>query len=156
MLTLLQQNLNLTLLRYSYALVEPLSQTGVQAAEESYQAGSMCYVNTAYYTAPNQLFVPRSISYRVDAASRSISRSVLICYLSSFMASSPSASPTAPAIGLHLSEIAAFARATTSPELEAVRPFPWPHTFKNQRKFRLSHRLASRRNSSASRLRVER
>ena len=66
MLTLLQQNLNLTLLRYSYALVEPLSQTGVQAAEESYQAGSMCYVNTAYYTAPNQLFVPRSISYRVD------------------------------------------------------------------------------------------
>ncbi len=66
MLTLLQQNLNLTLLRYSYALVEPMSQTGVQAAEESYQAGSMCYVNTAYYTAPNQLFVPRSISYRVD------------------------------------------------------------------------------------------
>ena len=66
MLTLLQQNLNLTLLRYSYALVEPLSQTGVQAAEESYQAGSMCYVNTAYYAAPNQLFVPRSISYRVD------------------------------------------------------------------------------------------
>ena len=66
MLTLLQQNLNLTLLRYSYALVEPLSQTGVHAAEETYQAGSMCYVNTAYYTAPNQLFVPRSISYRVD------------------------------------------------------------------------------------------
>ncbi len=66
MLTLLQQNLNLTLLRYSYALVEPMSHTGVQAAEESYQSGSMCYVNTAYYTAPNQLFVPRSISYRVD------------------------------------------------------------------------------------------
>ena len=66
MLTLLQQNLNLTLLRYSYALVEPMSQTGVQAAEESYQAGSMCYVNAAYYTAPNQLFVPRAISYRVD------------------------------------------------------------------------------------------
>ena len=66
MLLLLQQNLNLTLLRYSYAIVQPVSQTGVQAAEESYQAGSMCYVNTAYYTAPNQLFVPRSISYRVD------------------------------------------------------------------------------------------
>ena len=66
MLTLLQQNLNLTLLRYSYALVEPMSQTGVQAAQESYHAGSMCYVNTAYYTAPNQLFVPRAISYRID------------------------------------------------------------------------------------------
>ena len=66
MLTLLQQNLNLTLLRYSYAVVQPLSQTGVQAAEESYQAGSMFYVQSGYYTAPNQLFVPRSISYRVD------------------------------------------------------------------------------------------
>ena len=66
MLTLLQQNLNLTLLRYSYALVEPLSQTGAQAAEESYQAGSMFYVNAGYYSAPGQLFVPRAISYRVD------------------------------------------------------------------------------------------
>ncbi len=66
MLTLLQQNLNLTLLRYSYALVVPQSQTGVQAAEESYQAGGMFYVNSAYYTAPGQLFVPRAISYRID------------------------------------------------------------------------------------------
>ena len=66
MLTLLQQNLNLTLLRYSYALVVPLSQTGVQSAEESYQAGGMFYVNSAYYTAPGQLFVPRSVSYRID------------------------------------------------------------------------------------------
>ena len=66
MLLILQQNLNLTLLRYSYAVVQPLSQTGVQAAEESYQAGSMFYVQSDYYTAPNQLFVPRSISYRVD------------------------------------------------------------------------------------------
>ncbi len=66
MLTILQQNLNLTLLRYSYALVVPLSQTGAQAAEESYQAGSMFYVNAAYYSAPGQLFVPRAISYRID------------------------------------------------------------------------------------------
>ena len=66
MLTLLQQNLNLTLLRYSYALVVPLSQTGVQSAEESYQAGGMFYVNSVYYTAPGQLFVPRAVSYRID------------------------------------------------------------------------------------------
>ena len=66
MLLAFQQNLNLTLLRYSYAIVQPLSQTGVQAAEESYQAGSMLYVNSAYYTAPNQPFVPNALSYRVD------------------------------------------------------------------------------------------
>ncbi len=43
MLTMLQQNLNLTLLRYSYALVVPLSQTGAQAAGQKVASGARAF-----------------------------------------------------------------------------------------------------------------
>lgn len=51
--------------RFGYAVVTPLSQSGVQAAEQAYVEGSTVYVEVAYFDSTGAPFTPNVVTYNV-------------------------------------------------------------------------------------------
>lgn len=57
--------LNLSV-RFGHAVITVESQTGVQAVEQAFPAGSALYINAVYYDDRGLPFLPDSLRYRID------------------------------------------------------------------------------------------